>query len=166
MTARAGKRTRWGGVEEVRAGVVEHGSPAGCGGWDAKAEEAEGGLSEDGAGHADCGLHDEWLHGVGKHVEGQKPEVGGAEGASGFDELAVAEGEDLRAHEASVVDPAGDGEGKDDVAKAAAEEGDKGDGEQDAGQGEEGVGDVDVEDEVGDAAVEAGDGADDAADEQ
>ena len=150
-----------GGVEEVGAGFVEHGTPAGGGGRDAEAEEAEGGFGENGSGHADGGLDDEGLEDVGQDVPGEEAKVGGAEGAGGFDEFALLDGHDLGADETGVTDPSGEREGEDEVAEAGADEGDEGDGEQDAGDGEEGVHGVDVEGDVGDAACVTGERADD-----
>lgn len=153
-------------VEEVGAGVVEHSAPAWRGRGNAEAEKAKRGFGEDSASHADGGLNDEGLQRVGKDVVGQEAEVRCAQRPRSFYELAFPDGEHLSSHEASVVDPTGDGQRKDDIAKTAAEEGDKGDGKQDARKGEKGVGHVDVEDDVGHAAVEAGDGANDSAEQE
>lgn len=152
-----------GRVEEVGAGVVEHGAPA-CG-WsgDAEAEEAESGFSEDGSGHADGALHDQRLQDVGEDVAGEDAKVGCAEGSGGFDELALADGHHLRPDEARVADPSGERQGKDEVEEAGAEEGYEGNCDEDARQREEGVRDVDVEDDVSDAAVEAGEASGDEA---
>ena len=147
------------GVEEVGTGLVEHGAPAGSRCRDAESEETEGSFGEDRAGHADRGLHDERLDDIGQNVAQEEAEVRSAERAGGFDELALSHGENLRADQAGVADPPGDGECENQVSDARAHEGDERDREQDAGQGEEGVGDVNVEDGVGGSSVEAGEAA-------
>ena len=148
-----------GGVKEVGAGFVEHGAPA-CGRrGDSEAKEAEGGFGEDGSGEADGGLHDDGLNDVGQDVDAEKAEIGCAESAGGLDELLLLDGEDLGADQAGVADPSGEGKSEDEVGKSRAEEGDEGDGDENAWESEERVGDVDVEDDVGEAAVEAGDGS-------
>ena len=159
MTARAGKEDEVGGVEEVGAGLVEHGAPGGGGRRDAQAEEGESGFGEDGARHAHGGLDDQRLEDVGQDVANEQAEVRSAERTGGFDELALADCHDLGSHEPGVADPAGDGEGENEVEEAGTEEGYEGDGEQDARERKEGVGDVGVQDDVGDAAVEAGETA-------
>ncbi len=141
------------------AGIVQHRPPACCRWRKSEAEEAESCFGEDGGGHSYGGLDDERLKDVGEDVAAEQAEVGGSQGAGGFDELKTAGGHDLGADEAGVGDPSGESEGKDEVEKAGSEEGDEGDCEQDAGEREEGVGEVDVEDGVNPAAVEAGDGA-------
>ena len=146
-------------VEEMRAAIVEHRSPTGGGAGDAETEEAEGRFRKDCGGHADGGLDDEGLDDVGEDVADDDAEVGGAEGACGFDELTLFDGHDLGADKTGVANPAGDGESEDEVQEAGAEEGDEGDGEEDSGEREEGVGDVDVEDGIEPTAVEAGDAA-------
>ena len=154
-----GEDDQVGGVEEVGAGVVEHGSPACDGGRDAESEEAESGLSQHCAGHADGGLHDERLDDVGQDVAEEDAEVAGTEGAGGFDEFALAYREHLTADQAGVADPSADGEGEDEVEQAGSEEGDEGDGEQDSGEGHEGVHGEDVERGIDCASVKAGDAA-------
>ena len=51
-----GKDNRVRGVEEVEAGIVEHGDPTGNGRENAEAEETEGGFGGDCSGQADGGL--------------------------------------------------------------------------------------------------------------
>lgn len=51
-----GKDNRVRGVEEVEAGIVEHGAPTGNGRENAEAEETEGGFGGDCSGQADGGL--------------------------------------------------------------------------------------------------------------
>ncbi len=128
-----GEEHEVGGLEEVGAGVVEHGTPGGGGGLDAEAEKAEGGFGKDGGSHADGGLDDEGLDNVGEDMAEHEVEVSGTEGAGGLDELALLDGEYLGADEAGVVDPTGEGEGEDEVQEAGAEEGDQGYGQENAG---------------------------------
>ncbi len=148
------------------AGVVEHGAPGGGGGLHAEAEEAERGFGEDGAGHADGGLHEHGLDDVGQDVVEHQAEIACAERARGLHEFALLHGHDLAADEARVVDPAGERERDDEVDEAGAEEGDDRDREQDSGQSEEGVGEVEVDERVGPALVKAGEAAEDAADDE
>ena len=82
-------------------------------------------------------------------------QVAGTESTGGFDELALLDGHDLSANQTRVAYPAGDGEGQNQVEEAGAEEGDEGDGEQDAGQSKEGVDQIEVDGGVDPSAVEA-----------
>ncbi len=161
-----GEEDEVGGVEEVGASVVEHGSPCGGGRLDAEAEEAEGGFGEYGACHADGGLHEQGLNDVGKNVAEHEVEVGGSEGAGGLNVFTLFDCHDLSSNEAGVVDPTGEGESEDEIDEAGAEEGDEGDGEKYSGEGEEGVGEIDVDDGVGEATVEARDHAEDCAEDE
>lgn len=137
-------------------GGVEHGAPGGGGCLDAKAEEAERGFGKNGGGHAHGGLDEHGLQGVGQDRAREQAKVGGAERAGGLDELAFAHGGDLRADQARVADPGGQGQREDEVGHGGAEEGDHGYGEQDPGQGQEGVAKIDREHRINPAAVEAG----------
>ncbi len=150
-----------GRFEEVGAGGVEHGAPGGGGGLDAEAEEAEGGFGEDGGGHADGGLDENGLQGVGQDGAREQAEVRGAERTGYLDEFSLADLRDLGADEAGVADPGRQGEREDEVRHGGAEKGDDGDGEQDAGQGEKGIAEIDGENGVKPAAVKAGEGAED-----
>jgi hypothetical protein len=161
-----GEEDEVGGFEEVGAGVVEHGSPGRGGGLDAEAEEAQGGFGKHGGGHSYGGLYDERLHDVGQDVVQHEAEVVSAERTGGLDELALLHGDDLRADEAGVVDPTGEREREDEVEEVGAEEGYEGDGEEDAGHREEGVGDIDVDEGVCRAAVETGDGTENQAERE
>ena len=143
------------------AGVVEHGSPTGCGGGDAEAEEGQRGFSEDDAGHADGGLNHDGLDDVGEDVAEEDAEWACAQCSGGVDVFTVADGHDLGADEARIAGPSTDGEGEDEVGEAWAEEGGEGDGEEDAGEGEEGVhgeGGEDGVDPAAEVACEAANG--------
>ena len=154
------------GVEEVGASVIEHGAPAGGGGWYAKPEKAQGGLGEHGSGHADSSLHDERLQQVGQDVPCDEAQIGGAESAGSFDKLTLPQGEHLGTDEARIVDPAGDREGEDEIDETGTEKRDEGDGKQDAGKGEKGVGEIDVDDGVGESSVKACEAAGNKADSE
>jgi hypothetical protein len=155
-----------GCVKKERSRVVEHGAPAG-GGWrHAEAEEAERSFGEHGSGHADGGLDYEGLQDIGKDVAGEDAQIAGADGAGGFDELALAHGEDLGANETGVADPAADGEGEDEVEEPGAEEGNEGDGEKNTGQRQEGIHQEGIDGDVDPASVIAGDAAEDEAEEE
>ena len=121
-------------VEQMRAPVVEHGSPA-CGRRrHAEAEKTHGGFGEDRAGHANRGLHDHGLNNVGQNVAHDDAQIAGAEGAGGFDEFAFAGGENLSANQARVADPSAEREGEDEIEDAGAAECDEGDGDQNSGK--------------------------------
>ena len=90
----------------------------------------------------------------------------GAQGAGGFDILALAGGEHLGADEAGVADPAADDESQDQVPEAGAEKGDEGDGQQDSGKREKCVHHDDVDEAVEAAAVVSGERADQDAEQQ
>jgi len=137
-----------GSVEEVGAGVIEHGAPTGHGGEDADAEKTEGGFGEDGAGHGDGGLDEDGLKDVGNEMAEENAKVGGAERAGGEDEFRFADLENLGAGETRVAGPSGDDEGEDDFADARAEEGGKGNGEKNSGKREKGVDEDDVDEAV------------------
>ena len=137
------------------ASIVEHGAPARGGSGYSEPEKAESGFCEDGAGHADGGLHDERLQEIGQDVSRDEAQIGRTESARGFDKLALAQGEHLGSNEACIADPTGEGKGEDQIDEAGAEKRNEGDGEQDAGKRKKGVGEIDVDDGIGKSAVEA-----------
>src|SRR6185312_5854586 len=147
-------------------GVVEHSSPCGRGRLHAEAEEAESRFGEDGGRHSYGSLHDDGLQDVGENVAEHKAEVSGSQRAGGLDEFTLLHRHDLRSHQAGVAHPAGDGEGEDEVLKSWAKEGNDGNRQQNPGECEEGVGDVDVDDGVCDATEEAGCAAEDETENQ
>src|SRR5580700_6737576 len=65
-----GKENEMRRVEQVRAAVVEHGSPARGRRRDAESKKTHGGFREDGSGHADGGLHDHRLNNIRQNVAG------------------------------------------------------------------------------------------------
>ena len=104
-----GKEHEMRRVEQMSAAVVEHGAPAG-GGWrHAEPEKAHGGFGEDGARHADGGLHYDWLNNVGQDVTNDHAQIACAQGAGGFHEFTLTGGEHLGANQAGVADPASEG---------------------------------------------------------
>src|SRR5208282_5327721 len=153
-------------IEKVRAGVVEHGSPAG--GWrgDAEAEEAHGGFGENGSGHADSRLHDDGLNDVGQDVARNNVEIASAESASGFDKFALADREHLRTDQAGVADPASERQSEHQIEDAGTAEGDEGDGDENAGEGKKGIHQHDIGEAVDGAAVITGKTADDEAEQK
>ena len=102
-------------VEEVGAGVVEHGSPTGRGRGNAEAEKGERGFGEDDSGHADGGLNQDGLHDVGQNVAEEDARAAGAERTGSLDVFAFADGHDLGADQTGVAGPSADGEGEDEV---------------------------------------------------
>ena len=161
-----GKKDDVGRIEEVRAAIVEHGSPTWHGGRDAEPEEAHGAFGENGSGHANGGLHNDWLHDVGQDVAGKDAKVAGSESARSFDIFTLAGGEDLGADESGVADPASNDEGEDEIPEAGAEECDKGDGQQDSGKRKKRVHHDDVDEAVNESAVVSGERADDGSEEE
>lgn len=93
-------------VEQVGAAIVKHGAPTWGGRGYAESEKAQGRFSKHGSGHADSGLHGDRLQDVGQDVSSEDTQIRGSKGARGFDELTLADCEDLSAHEACVADPA------------------------------------------------------------
>lgn len=145
-----------GRLEEVRTGVVEHGSPGRSGRLDAEAEKAERGFGEYSGGHPYSGLDQEWLQNVGQDVANHQMHIAGTKRASCLDVFALFDAEHLRSYQSRVVDPSGKSEGKDEVRKAGSEKRDDGDREKNSRKGEEGVAEIDVDDGVGEASVESG----------
>ena len=117
-------------------------------------------------GHSDSGLHDDRLHDVGQDVADEDAEIGGSEGARGFDVFALAGGQHLGADQAGVADPSADDEGQDEVPQAGAEKGDEGDGQQDTGEREKRVHHDDVDEAVDPSAVVSGERADEGAEQE
>src|SRR4029077_2216087 len=147
-------------VEQVGTAVVEHGSPAGRWRRHAESEEAHRGLGENCSSHADRRLHDHRLDNVGQDVTNNNAQVAGAKGARGFDEFAFPRDQHLSADEASVADPSAEGKRENQIEDAGAAKGNEGYGEKDAGEGQEGGHQNDVDEAVDASSVVPGDGAD------
>src|SRR5690348_17600696 len=111
------------GVEEVGAGVVEHGAPTGGRRRNAEAKEAHGGFGENGSSHADGSLDDDRLNDVGEDVAAEDAEIACAESACGFDEFAFAGGEHLRSDQTRVADPSAERKRENEVEDARTTEG-------------------------------------------
>ncbi len=140
----------------MRTAIVEHGAPTGGWRWHSEPQEAQCGFGKHGSRHAHRGLHRKRLQDIGKDMPCDDAQVGGAQRTCGLDELAFAHGENLGADQACVPDPAGKRERADEIQQTGAEKGNKGDRQQNARQGEKGVGEVHIDDGVGDSAIEAG----------
>ena len=84
---KSGKDDHVRGVEEVAAGVVEHGAPAGKRSEDAETEKAEGGFGKDGSGHADGGLDENGLKNIGQEMAEEDARGGRPKGFCGQDEF-------------------------------------------------------------------------------
>src|SRR5271170_6362128 len=147
----------------MRAAVVEHRSPAGRRRRHAESEEAHGGFGENGSGHADRRLHDHGLNDVRQNVTDDDAQVARSESACRFDELALARGEDLSAHQAGVADPASERERENEIEDTGAAEGYERNRKQDSGEREERIHQDHVDEAVDASSVVAGDGADDEA---
>ena len=98
------------GIEEMRAAVVEHGSPTRGWGRNAEPEKTHGGFGEDGAGHSDGSLNHDGLDDVRQNVANDDAQIAGAQSAGGFHEFAFAGGENLSTDEASVSNPSAERE--------------------------------------------------------
>ena len=66
---------------------------------------AESGLQDDGAGDAERGRHDDHAQGVGHQVVKDDAPIGGAQAAGRLDELAAAQRQHLRPHQAGDGQP-------------------------------------------------------------
>src|SRR5580692_5037681 len=155
-----GKEHEMRRVEQMSAAVVEHGAPAGGGRRHAKSEKTHGGFGENGSGHADGSLHDNWLNNVGENMADDDAEIASPQSAGGFDKFAFARREDLSADQAGVADPASQRERENKIEDAGAAEGDEGDGEKDSREREKRVHQDDVDKAVDATTVVSGDGAD------
>src|SRR5438270_12647437 len=116
------------------ATIVEHGSPTGGRRRNAEAEETHGGFGEDGSGHADGRLHHDRLNNIRQDVPDNDAQVAGPQSAGGLDEFAFARGEDLSSNEARIADPSTERERENHIDNAGPTEGDKSDGQQNAGE--------------------------------
>ncbi len=96
----------------------------------------------------------------------ENTEVARPERARGFDKLALTHGQHLRAHQSRIADPSADGKREHQVEQAGPEKGNKGDGQQDAGQCQKSVHHKDVQHGVEYAAVKTGEAAEDEAERQ
>src|SRR5580658_9825365 len=97
-----GKEHEMRRVEQMSAAVVEHGAPA-CGGRRyAKSEKTHGGFGENGTGHADRSLHDNWLNNVGENMAHDDAEIASPQSAGGFNKFTLARSKDLSADQARV----------------------------------------------------------------
>ena len=119
--------------------VVQHRAPGRGGRLRAEAEEAERGLGDDRARHAEGGLHEERRGEQRQQVAQQNAAIGYAEGVGRLDELALAQAPDLAACQACVARPTDQAEGEDDVPEARSEDAGERDREQEAGEGEKHV---------------------------
>src|SRR5579864_3719894 len=100
-----GKQDEVRSLEKIHPAVVEHGSPA-CGGRrNTEAEKTHGGFGEDGAGHANRGLHDDGLNDIRKDVAHDDAQIGCTQSARSFDKFAFPGSQDLSANQARVADP-------------------------------------------------------------
>ena len=137
----------------MRAAVVEHGSPTG--GWrrNTESEKAHGGFGKNCAGHADCGLHDDGLNNVRQDMTHNDAEIARPQSASGFDEFALARGEDLSANETSITDPSAKRESENQIKNSRPAKRDESDSQQDSWKRKERVHQDHVDEAVDASAV-------------
>lgn len=147
-------------IEEVQAGVVEHGAPTGSGRGNSETEKRECRFSEDHAGHSDSGLHKNGLSDVGQYVAEEDTKTACSEGPRGVDVFAFTRCHDLGADEPRIAGPSTNGESQNQVGKPGTEECGESDGQQDAGEREEGIHREGGQRGVDPAATVAGESAD------
>ena len=104
-----------GGDPDGRQSVGGHRSPGRLRRRNAEPKKTKKRLEEDGRGHAERGLHDDRSQRIGKDVTEQDLEGLGSAGPRRLDELALAKGKRLPAHQARHVHPAGHRDGDDDL---------------------------------------------------
>lgn len=148
-------------VKQMCARIVQHGTPTGRRRRHTQPQKAERGLGEHGSGHADGGLHHQWLNDIGQNVTQKNAEVARAQRARSFDKLALPHGQHLRPDKAGVANPSANRQGKDQIEKSGAKKRHKGNGEQDSRHGHEGIHGEHVDDGIQNAAVKTGDAAED-----
>ena len=148
------------------ATVIEHGSPARGGRRNAEAKKTHGRFGEDGAGHADRGLHDYRLNDIGKNVANDDAQIAGAESARGFNEFAFPRGQNLSANQARVAHPSAERERDHKIEDAGAAECDEGDGNQNSRERKKRIHQDDVDEAVDAASVVSSDRSDDQSERQ
>jgi len=136
-TARPGKSTRWGESNRCeRASFSMAPNWVRCG--NAQAEERESSLSQDDAGHADGGLHQDRLHDVGRMWR-KKMRSPMRPARAPRQRFAFADGHHLGANQSRVAGPSTNGQRQHQIDEARAEESRERDGQQNSGQRLKGV---------------------------
>jgi len=106
------------------------GAGAGC-----QAEKGERSLCQDDAGHADLRPAPGWAGPIlGRMWRKKHAQAAGAQGRGPHPRTRVAHGHHLRPHQAGIASPAADGQGQHQSWRSPAQEGGKGDGQQNAGR--------------------------------
>src|SRR5579872_4548260 len=93
-------------VEQVRATIVKHGSPARSGRRYAETEKAHGSFGENSSRHANGGLHNNRLNNIGEDVADDHAQITGSQCASSFHKFTLPSGKHLRAHQTCIANPA------------------------------------------------------------
>ena len=83
----SGKQHDPGGCKQLASTVCDHLSPAGCGGTDTQAQEAESGFGNDGGGNGKWCFHSKWSDTVGKDMLKHDAEIAFTDGPRGFYEF-------------------------------------------------------------------------------
>src|SRR5699024_9158801 len=96
------------GIGQVVPSGGQHQTPGDVRWLYPQAEEAQGGFDDDHGGYAEGGEHDKGRHHIGQDVPQQDPRAVLPEILGSFDELALADLEDLGADLPGVDDPVGD----------------------------------------------------------
>ncbi len=143
------------------ATVVQHGSPTG--GWrrHTESEKAHGGFGKNCAGHADRGLHDYGLNNVRQDMTHDDAQIACPKSARGFDEFALARGEDLSANETSVTHPSAERESENKIENSWPAKGNERDSQQDSRKRKECVHQDHVDEAIDASAVVSGNGTND-----
>jgi hypothetical protein len=122
--------------EDGAVGLEDHRAPAGGSRVDTEADEAERGLCEDRARHAEGHDHDDRPEGVREEVAPHDRVVGGAEGPRRLDELAFLQREDLASNQACDVHPLNEPDDEEERKDVAAENASQKDDEEQVREGE------------------------------
>src|SRR5262245_25848575 len=117
----AGKRRQPPRRRHVVAAVGQHPSPRRRGRLDAEPEKRERGLVDDHEGELERGHDDDRCERIRQHVMQQQPQRSVAPRARAGHELALAQGQDVRTHDTSELNPARGAHDQDDVDQTRAE---------------------------------------------
>ncbi len=128
-----------GGLHQIVAAGGEHLAPRGVRGLDAQPQEREPRFGEEHARGSSRGLHGQHARRVRHEVPEDGPGRAGARSPCGQDEVALLKGEGHGPRHPRVPHPGGGGEGQDEGPEPSAHIGQDGDGQEDAGHGQEHV---------------------------
>src|SRR5579862_81639 len=147
-------------IEQIRAAVVQHGSPTR--GWrrNAETEKAHGGFGQDRSSHADRGLHNDRLNNVRQNVANDDSKIARSQRTRGLHEFSFAGSENLSADKARITDPSSERQREHEIENTGTAEGDERDREQNPWEGQKRIHQNDIDEAVDRSSVISGDGAD------